>query len=184
MLEEDDWLVALIAVNIVAILAGKYSIYKDHFKSLFVMTLVLVIEQAVFLGIAFTLTKETPESIHLLSSVIVGSYVSAALWDSRSFNIDSLSWRRKLVNQSFYIIVTLSCVVVFSGSLGKVLVFPTSSILSQLIAGIFISEFTYSLSRRNKLLSPAWHGVRLESRYDSHLSSTITTPTSDRIIRI
>jgi hypothetical protein len=181
-LAQDDLLAVVIVVNAVALLAGKYSIYKDHFKSSVVMTMVMLIEQVVFIGIAFLIPEETT-STALLSSVF-GSYVSAALWDSRSFNIESLSWKRKLSNQAFYVIVTVSCVLLFSGSLGKVRVLPVWTLLSQLIAGIFFSEIVYSVCKRNQLLSPAWRGVRLESRYASHLSSTITTPTSDRVIRI
>ena len=176
-------MLALFLVNICALLAGKYSIYRKHFNSYAVMAAVIAFEQAAFIGLSYMVTDVVETDMWLASS-IVGSYVSAALWDSRSFNIESLSLRKKLLYQPFYVIVTVSILLLVSGSIGGISELKVYPILLQVIVGVLTAEITYSVCKRNKLLSPAWRGMRLESRYDSRLSSTLTTPTSDRVIRI
>ena len=179
--ERDEGLLLLCLINIFSLLVGKYSIYRNHFSSRWVLGLVVVVEQATFIGLGFVSEATIGEC--LLASV-VGSYVSAALWDSRSFNIESMSWRKKLIQQAFYAIVTCSILLVVSGTVGDIASMTFWAIALQLVVGVLFAEITYSVCKRNKLLSPAWRGVRLESRYDSRLSSTLTTPTSDRVIRI
>ena len=182
-LRTEEWGIVLILVNIFALLAGKYSIYGKHFNSKSVMAVVIAAEQAAFFGIAYAVLGKAVIEACLMTSVI-GSYVSTALWDSRSFNIESLSWRKKLVHQAFYVIVTVSILLVVSGSVGDANIMTIEGLITQIVIGVLFAEITYSVCKRKKLLSPAWRGVRLESRYDSRLSSTLTTPTSDRIIRI
>ena len=181
---DDEWVaLGLCLVNVCALLVGKYSIYSKHFNSKFVLVVVMGIEMVVFIGLSSVFTH-ADTIVSTVAPAIVGSYVSAALWDARSFNIESLSWRKKLTHQAFYVVITVSILLALSGSVMRLPRLNVLNVLGQVIAGVLVAEITYSVCKRKKLLSPAWRGMRLESRYDSRLSSTLTTPTSDRVIRI
>ena len=177
----NDVFAVVLIVNACAVLAGKFSIYRKHFKSTLMLLVVMILEQASFLGLC---SLKEMRAIDTVFAALIASYVSAALWDSRSFNIESLSWRHKLYSQAFYVIVSLSTIVMLSGSVEFELRVPVWIICAGLALGVLMAEITYSVCKRKKLLMPAWQGTRSESRYGSQMSSTITTPTSDRIIRI
>ena len=183
--QEEQSTTAFLAVCIIMLLvglAGFITVLSDLLVHKWVITAVICLNIVMFLGTGVLTTS----SIDVPFFISSGVYVSTVLWDSRNFIIDSFKWRNHLMRKSFYFAFPLLVILISGNALGYR---PTCNwwlMAGQIVSSIILSELSYSVCKRRKYLNSAWRtaGNPALQRYDSRFSSTLTTPTSDRSIRI
>jgi hypothetical protein len=184
---DEESTTAFITVSLLTLLVcvlGFIAVLSDLLIHKAVRAAVMFVHLLVSAGLAFLSNSSMgcDEVLYL----VVGVFVSSVIWDSRNFIIDSFKWHKHLMIKSFYIGFPVYIILTASRTLGHTPDINLVLILIQVVSSVILSEVGYSVCRRRKYLFSAWRaggGASIRS-YESQFSSTLTTPTSDRTIRI